>query len=153
MSEVRVAKEGTLRFVAQSGSGRTLATAASPTSGLIGYCTDFSFKSAQTITVISDRGVPDHNKQTEVMPIDITFNFLWTGTHAIPASGSGASVPMFILEYRANEPENGASGRYYQFMGNAMHSYDFKEAKEGNGITWTTKALAMSGVNNSGFIV
>lgn len=153
MAEVRVAMEGTLRFVQQSGSGRALATAATPVSGLIGYCQDFSFTSAQTITVISDRGRPDHNKQTEVMPIDINFSMLWTGTHAIPASGAGASVPMYILEFRANEPENGASGRYFQFMGCPIHSTDFKESKEGDTITWKTKALAMSGVNNSGFIV
>ncbi len=157
MSEVRVMAEGSLWWVQASGSGRVWATAATPASGLVGFVTDFSFTSAQTITTIMERGVPHHHKKTEAARIEPSFNFLWTGTNAIPSAttGTGASLPMFHLEFKATRNEDGTgagSGFYYQFMGCAFQSSDFKESKEGNNHAYKFAALAMSGVNSSGFL-
>lgn len=157
MAEVRVMMEGSLWWVQASGSGRTWATATGPASGLVGFVTDFSFTTGQTITTIMERGVPHHHKLTEKARIEPSFNFLWTGTHALPSAvtGTGASLPMFHLEFKSTRNEDGTgagSGYYYQFMGAAFQSFDFKEAKEGNNIAMKMACLAMSGANTSGFL-
>lgn len=154
MSEVRVAAEGSLWWVQASGSGRAFATGATPASGLVGYVTDFSFSSARTVTTIMERGNPDHHKESERSRIEPTFSMLWTGNHARPtASGSGASMPMFHLEFKALRPEDFAgSGFYYQFHGAALQSFDFKEAKEGDNISMKYAALAMTGPTASGYL-
>jgi hypothetical protein len=153
MAEVRTQFEGSLWWVQASGSGRTWATAATPASGLVGFCTDMSFTSGQTITTVSDRGIPHHHKVTEKARIEPTFSLMWTGQHAVPtATGGGASVPMFHLELKSLEPENAGSGRYYQFHGCALQSFDFKEAKDGNTVTMKCAALAMNGVTASGYL-
>ncbi len=146
--------EGSLWWVQASGSGRTWATAATPNSGLVGYVTDFSFSSAATITTIMERGTPDHHKLTERSRIEPTFSFLWTGTNARPtATGTGASVPMFHLEFKAIRPEDFAgSGYFYQFHGCAAQSIDFKEAKEGDNISMKIACLAMNGPTASGYL-
>lgn len=158
MSEVRVGMEGSLSWVQASGSGRTWATATGPASGVaMAFITDFSFTSGQTITTIMDRGRPHHHKQTEVAPIDVSFSFNWTGQNAIPSAttGTGASVPMFHYEFKSTRNEDGSgagSGYYYQFMGAAFLSTDFKEAKEGDTHAYKIRALAMSGANTSGYL-
>lgn len=154
MSEVRVAAEGSLWWVQASGSGRAWATAATPASGLVGYVTDFSFSSARTVTTIMERGLPDHHKESERSRIEPTFSMLWTGNHARPtATGTGASMPMFHLEFKATRPEDFAgSGFYYQFHGAALQSFDFKEAKEGDNISMKYAALAVTGPTASGYL-
>lgn len=157
MAEARIQAEGSLWWVQASGSGRTWATAASPASGLMGLVTDFSFTSGATVTTIMERGLPHHNKISERARIEPSVSFLWTGTHAMPSAvtGTGASVPMFHLEFKATRNEDGTgagSGYYFQFMGAAMQSFDFKEAKEGDNITMKFACLAMSGANVSGFL-
>lgn len=152
MAEVRVMREGTLRWVAASGSGNSWSTASAPQSGVFGFVDSFDFASAQTVTTVSDRGTPNHHKVTDATPIDLNVTFKWTGTAPVPASGDGASVPMFHLEYRANEPENAGSGRYYQFYGAAMVNANFTEGMEADTIQQAFRCLAMSGVNNTGYL-
>lgn len=154
MPEARTLLEGELRWVQASGSGRTWATAATPASGIVGFCAGVTITSGQTITTIMNRGIPDHHKKTEAAAIDISFDMLWTGTYALPtASGGGASVPMWHYEFRTSAPELGAaSAYYYQFYGCPMVSVDIKEAKEGDTVSIKTKALGMSGANTSGYL-
>lgn len=145
MPEVRVQGEGSLWWVQASGSGRTWATASAPASGLIGFCTDFTFKSALKVITVKDRGVPDHHKNVGRDPIDISFGFLWTGSNPAAATASGASLPMVHLEYKAQRPELAtASGYYYQFFGVPLESLDFSEAEEGNTVKMMGKALGMA---------
>lgn len=123
----------------------------------MGLVTDFSFSSAATITTIMERGTPHHHKLTERSRIEPSVSFLWTGNNAMPSAitGTGASVPMFHLEFKATRNEDGTgagSGYYYQFMGAAMQSFDFKEAKEGDNLTLKFACLAISGANTSGFL-
>lgn len=150
--EVRVQAEGAFRWVQASGSGRVWATASAPQSGLVGFCTEFSFTSAQNIVTIKERGRPDHHKIVGQEPIEVSVTFLWTGTNPMPVSGSGASVPMEHLEFKALRPEYGNSGFYYQFYGAAVPSLEFSEAEEGDTITMTFNCLGMSGVNTTGYL-
>ena len=153
MSEIRIQMEGSLRLVQASGSGRTWATAASPPSAIVAFVQAFSFNSAQTDTIISDRGRPDHHKITEFMPIDVTFDCGWTGQFTGWLSASGASVPLVHAEWRASAQELGAgTGYYYQFYGLATNSFKITEDKAGNKVSISMKALAMSGANSTGFL-
>lgn len=152
MAEVRVMAEGVLRHVQASGSGRSWATASAPVSGVAGFVRSFTFTSARTLATVMERGVPDHHKEASRQPIDLTVNFAWTGAHMAPATGASASVPMHHLEYRANEPENGGSGRYYQFYGAAQQSVQFTEGENENTIQIQYRCLGMSGANASGFL-
>lgn len=151
MPEVRVQSEGVLRHVQASGSGRTWATASAPASGVVGFVRSFSFTSARNVVTVSERGVPDHHKEGSRTPIDLTVNFAWTGAHHVPASGSGASMPMDHLEFRANEPENAGSGRYYQFYGAAQVSTQFTEGEEDT-IQVQYRCLGMNGPTASGYL-
>lgn len=145
MAEVRVQAEGILRWVQASGSGRTWATASAPASGIIGFCTEFSYKSAMNVIQIMDRGVPDHHKRVGQNPIEVSFGCLWTGTHPTIATASGASLPMVHLEFKSTQNEvSTASGFYAQFMGVPLESIDFAEAEDGNTLKYMGKALAMA---------
>ena len=62
MAEVRTNFEGSLRYVQGSGSGTSWATASAPVTGLIGYVTNLTWTSAQDFLVVSDNGVPTHQK-------------------------------------------------------------------------------------------
>lgn len=154
MSEVRVHAEGTLWYVQASGTGRTWTTGATPVSGLLGYVDGFQYTSAQTIQTITERGIPDHHKVTMKAPIDVSFNFMWTGGTPSAASGSGATVPMWHLEFRASAAEigNGSTGFYHQFMGVASESIAFTENPDGDKIAAKMRALAMVGPTGSGYI-
>lgn len=158
MSEVRVMQEGTLRFVQASASGGDAsglgvwATASAPASGLFAYVQSFSFTSARQMTTISDRGKPTHHKETSKDPINLTFQCLWTGETPFPASADGASIQAWHLEFRANNPEEGGTGRYYQFHGVAVQQTQFTENAEGNTIDFTTMALGMNGATGSGYL-
>jgi hypothetical protein len=153
MAEVRTMAEGTLRHVQASGSGRTWATAAAAPAGLMGYVQSFSFNSAQTITTIMERGVPDHHKVTEKSPITVNIDFLWTGSALTYLTASGSTVPMVHLELRASAQEYGAgTAFYYQFMGAALESVKLDEAKEGDKVSMSFVTLAMTGPTASGYL-
>lgn len=152
MAEIRNMREGMLRWVQASGSGNGWATATSPASGVFGFVRSFSFTSAQTIQTISDRGTPNHHKVVSKDPPSLTVNIAWTGNLPTALSGTGASVPMFHLEYRANEPENGNSGRYAQFYGAPVQQWQFTEADTEDTIAFTFPLLGMSGWNASGYL-
>lgn len=154
MAEVRIQSEGTLWFVQASGSGRTWATGGTPPSGLLGYVQQFSMTSAQTDTVIMERGIPDHHKITQKAPIDVSFTYLWTGGRPTALTASGASVPMYHLEYRASAPEigNGTTGFYHQFMGAALVQTQLTEQAEGTQVVEQYRCLAMVGPTGSGYI-
>lgn len=152
MAEVRVQAEGALRWVQASGSGRTWTTASAPASGLIGFCTEFSFTSAQRVVTVENRGVPDHHKVVGKDPVELNVTFLWAGSDPWPGSGSGASVPMHHLEFKASRPEDGGSGYYYQFYGAVPTNIEFSEAEEGDTIARSYMCLGMSGANASGYL-
>jgi hypothetical protein len=152
MPEVRTMAEGTLWFVQASGSGRTWATASAPASGLVAYVQSFSHTSAQNITTISERGIPDHHKFASKSPIDVTFTCLWTGAFTGMLTASGSTVPMMHLEHRASAAELGASGFYHQYHGSVLTNIAFNEAEAGNTIALSFRALAMNGPTASGYI-
>lgn len=152
MAEVRIMREGAFRWVYASGSGTAWTTASAPGSGLFGYVDSFSFTSAQTIQTQMERGTPTHHKVVDKQPINLTVNFRWTGYLPSAVSGSGASVPMMHLEYRANEPENGGSGRFYQFYGAPIQQEQFTENAQGDTFALTFPCLGMSGANSSGYL-
>lgn len=153
MTETRVMMEGVLSVVAASGSGSTWATAAGAAGATVAYVRSFSFTSAADFTTVMDRGVPSHQKLTKRNPIDVNFQVGWTGSFPTGASGGGATVPMFHLQYRSNRPEDGAtSAFYFMFMGVPFLDFAFAEAEEGNTLTIKSKALAMIGPTGSGYI-
>lgn len=137
-----------------SGSGKTWATASAAATGLLGYVQQFSFTSAVQIATIMERGIPDHHKVTQKTPIDLTVQYMWTGGFFDAGSGSGASVPMLHLEFRAARPEvgDGTSAFYYQFHGVTRISNQVSEQAEGDTINITYRALAMTGPTGSGYI-
>jgi hypothetical protein len=143
--------EGELRFVQASGSGRTWATGTSPVSGIFAYVRSMSYTSGATINVVNERGIPDHNKLVSRQPIAVTVNCAWTGGIPSAASGSGASVPMFHLEYRASAAETPTTGQYLQFMGVPLVSTQWTEGDEDT-MAFTFQALAMVGPTGSGFL-
>lgn len=151
-TQIRATIDGSLRAVQASGSGRAWATAAAPISGLFGFIESFSFTSAATITTMMERGVPDHHKTTEKAPIDVTLDFKWVGTAFGFATASGASMPLHHLEVRYSALETPGTGYYYQFHGCAIQSTKFNEAKDGNKVSLTIRALAMVGPTASGFL-
>lgn len=156
MPEVRIMAEGTLRYVQGSGSGRSWGTASAPASGLYGYVQSFTFNSAQTVTTIMERGIPDHHKITQKSPLDVTFELLWTGSAAgINAlTASGVSIPHFHIEFRASAGDMAGtpSAYFYQFHGAALQSVGFTENAEGDRIALTFRALGMNGPTGSGYL-
>ena len=154
MAEVRIQAEGSLRFVRASGSGRTWATGAAAPAGILAYVRSFDYTSAQTITTVMDRGLPDHHKATQFAPIDVTFRCAWTGAYPSAVSGSGATVPMLHLEHRASAAEigNGTTGVFHQFIGGALVSNKFTEGADENTIDLTYRFLSMVGPTGSGYL-
>lgn len=153
MAEIRTMSEGAVWWVQASGSGNAWATASAPASGLYGFVRSFTFTSGQTVQTVMDRGVPNHQKITSKQPISVNLNFAWTGTHPTAASGAGASVPMFHLEYKADRPEASASAYYFQFFGAAQQSNQFSEGEQEDTIQQSWVALGMNGPTGSGYLV
>lgn len=152
MAEVRIAQEGSLQWVQQSGTGTTWATASAPTSGVFGFVRSFSFTSGATIQQIADRGRPSHNKTVSFQPIQVTVNVDWTGFQISAASGSGASTPMIMLEYRASAAETPTTGRYFQFMGVPVNNIQYTENENADTQQYTFNALAMIGPTGTGYL-
>ena len=154
-NEVRTMQEGILRWVQASGSGTTWATASAPQSGVVGYVQSFSHTNpnAKEYTTIRDRGVKTHHKFMQDPDLEVTFEFLWTGTYAYPtATASGASVPMFHLEYRASAVENPGTGYYYQYYGCVMNADNLTENAEGDTVSLTFIPLKINGPSGSGYL-
>lgn len=153
MAEVRIQAEGSLWWVQASGSGNVWATASAPASGLMAYMQSFTYISAQTIATISDRGVPIHHKVQSKQPITLNPQFLWTGTYPTALTASGASVPLFHLEFKATQPEiaNG-TGRYLEFLGAAMPSLQFTEQPAGDQVNLQFVCLGLVGPTGSGYL-
>jgi hypothetical protein len=143
-----------MRAVQASGSGRSWATGTTPPSALLGYVQSFTFTSAQNVVTISERGVPDHHKVAAKTPIDLNVNYLWTGGGLTALTASGASMPLYHMEYRASAPEigNGTTGFYYQFMGAALVQAQLTEQAEGTVIAAQYRCLAMVGSTGSGYL-
>lgn len=159
--EVRILAEGTLRGVQASGSGRTWATAASPPSALYGFVQNgMSVTSAQTVTTIMERGIPDHHKISEKAPIKVTVSQLIsyvTGqqTPFVILTASGTTVPLQHLEWRVSAAEIGAgngTAMYYEFLGVAPESFKISEDSKGNKMDYSFTCLAMVGPTGSGFL-
>ena len=154
-NEIRTQFEGSLRFVQASGSGTAWTTAASTPSGIVGFVNSFNFVSAQTVTTMSDRGVPLHHKITQRAPITVNYEFMWTGSAAalLPLTASGTNAPMYHLEYRASAAERGSnSAIYYQFFGVALQQFTVTEQADGTRISLQAVALGMNGPTASGYL-
>ena len=151
-AEVRNAGEGTLRWVVPSGTGVSWATGSAPVSGLFGYVRSFDYTSAATYYEALERGVPHHRKRVSKQPITINVTFDWSGYVPTAVTGSGHSVPMFHLEHKAAIPEAAATGRYHQFHGVVVPSYQMTEGDEADTFTLQMNALAMIGPTASGFL-
>lgn len=153
MAEVRTQAEGLLRWVQASGSGLTWATASAPASGIVGFVQSFSHTNPTEFTVIRDRGRISHHKFSQEGDKEVSLEFLWTGNYAVPtATASGASVPMFHLEFRASAAETPGTGFYYQYHGCVYTTNDFTENAEGDSIKLTLRPLAVNGPTGSGFL-
>ncbi len=153
MAEARIMAEGTLRSVQASGSGRTWATAAAAPTSLLGYVQSFSYSSAQTISTIMERGVPDHHKVTNKERITVDIEYIWTGSALNFLTSSGTTVPLVHLEHRASAAELGAATAFYhQFHGCALMNRTITEAAEGNRVREQYVALAMNGPTASGYL-
>lgn len=151
MAEARTFLEGELRFVQASGSGKTWATASAPVSGIFAFVRSMNYTSGAIVNAVMERGTPDHWKLNSRQPIQITVNAVYTGGVPSAASGSGASVPMFHLEYRASAAETPTTGRYMQFHGVPLISYQWTEGDEDT-LALTFQALACNGPTASGFL-
>ena len=154
MTEIRNLREGSLRWVYASGSGLVWTTASAAASGLLGYVTNFTCASARTYEAVGDRGIPTHWKHVDVQPVTLSWDLLWGITANYPGntSGSGASVPMIHVEFKATAPESGGGSVWEQYHGVVIDSIAFTESNPANTQTWTCRALAMSGPTGTGFM-
>ncbi len=152
-NEVRVHAEGSLRWV-QASATTGWRTASAPQSGILAFTEKVSHESGRTLTVIKDRGIPNHFKETERNEIKIDVDVLWTGALPTAASGAGVTVPLYHLELRASAEELGAgSAWYYQYHGVAPESIKVDPSnKDGGKVTLSFKALSMNGPTASGYL-
>ena len=160
MAEVRVAMEGTLGWVQQSGSGTSWATASAALSGAnMAYVRGFSYNSGLRTVQVANRGIPDHNKVVGKDAINGSFSVAYANTADMPtklsATGAGASVMMIMLEYRMKIPEvalSAGSGIYYQFYGVPPAALAFAEGDNENTMAFNFVALGMNGPTASGYL-
>ena len=159
MSEVRVMVDGALSLVQASASGggasgaRVWATASAPASAMnIAYVDSFSYTSARQIATQSNRGLPTHHKYTQSDPIQVSFTVRWTGQFTGLATASGATMPLAHLEFKASNPEDGGTGRFYQFQGVAFQQDQFTENADADTLQFTLVALGMNGPTGSGYL-
>ena len=151
--EGRNAREGSLWWVANSGTGTAWSTGSAPLSGLFGHVRTFDHTSAVTYYAVMERGKPHHWKMGDQSPITLNVTFDWTGHSVSALSGSGASVPLIHLEHKALSPELASeTGRYHQFYGVVIPSQQNTEAGDGDTITLQMQALGMLGPTASGYL-
>lgn len=154
--EIRNKMEGSLYWVQGSGNTNVWATASAPSSGLLGFVTNFTFTSGQTIVMISDRGIPNHPKVTSKQAPQLSFTINEGITAQYPENvitASGASMPLLHLEFKQAVPETPSiTGNYYQFHSVPLQQIVFTEAEDANTRAYTMQAVGMSGVNPSGFL-
>ena len=159
-AEVNIFAEGTFRVVQASGSGRTWGTGATPPSALLGYVQNgMNINSAQTVTTIMERGLPDHHKISEKAPIKVSITQLHTYQTATInqmaiLTASGTTVPLMHAEWRISAAEvgNGTTGMYYEFLGIATESIKITEDSKGNKLDFSFVCLGMVGPTGSGFL-
>lgn len=154
MPEVRNMREGSLAWIqakysANANGERVYATAVGAQSGLVGFVDSFTFGSAQTMQVQSERGTPNHTKKVDDQPISVTVGLRWTAFRppawGITGGGAGATVPECNLEFRQRAPEIGpGSAFYHRLIGVPMLMSDqFTEGAQQNTKQLTVHALAM----------
>lgn len=157
-NEIRIHREGTLRWVQASGTAGW-ATASAPASGLIGFVQagfDFFMPLAKKYETILNRGIPSHHKLVELEPGKASFTVLWGVTGDWPAiiTSSGVSTPQVHLEFRMQQDElAAASGLYYQLTNCVELSRKITEEANGNKIVFSYQYLTGIGPTGSGYIV
>lgn len=178
MPEVRVWREGTLRWVEASAgpgisatgwvTGAAVATATSTAawgalSGLIGFVQPgFTFNYPREFSTPEDRGTPVMHKWARVPVVEATFRVLdgitgdWpTGNTAIGPSALGlTNPPQFHFEFREQIPavESNLTGIYYQLMGARILDRVHTEQAEGNMVEFRVRAMAVQGPTGSGYL-
>jgi len=153
-NEVRVMAEGALtRVGAGTGSANGWITASAASGVTFAFVRSFSFRSAQTIAEIKERGNPHHFKIAGRDPIEVTYRCAWTGQRVYSASGIASTVPNEHLEFKALAQEEGsASALYYQFYGGVPVNANFQESENEDTIEWTWRFLGMNGPTASGYL-
>jgi hypothetical protein len=97
-----------------------------------------------------------HHKIAGQEPVEVQFTYLQavTANIANPATASGVSTPQVHFELRSQDNEvAAASAQYWQFQNCVLVSRGWTETEEGNQFQETWRALAISGVNASGYIL
>lgn len=157
MSEVRTLQEGTLAHCKMSGTGNSWVTAsgAGAQTGTLGFVRSFTYTSAETINLISDRGVPSHFKKGPTPAINISMTVaMATSAQVFSAlgGGAGATVGTYGLEHRATAPEDGLS-IFHHFYGFAVNSIAMTEGENENTYDIQGQALGYVGPTASGYIL
>jgi hypothetical protein len=154
--EARIFAEGALRWVQASGTG-AWATASAAATALVGFVqAGTTFNSAANVITVTERGRPHHHKIAGQEPVEVQFTYLQavTANIANPATASGVSTPQVHFELRSQDNEvAAASAQYWQFQNCVLVSRGWTETEEGNQFQETWRALAISGVNSSGYIL
>lgn len=155
MPEVRVFREGTLRWVQASGTG-AWNTASAPRSGLIGFVqAGFDFVQQKDFIQVMDRGVPKHHKLVSVQGGKASFNVLFGVTADYPdiITSSGVSTPQIHLEFRQQMDEvAAASGLYFQLLNAVELGRKFTEDPQGNKYQINFEYLSSVGPTGSGYL-
>ena len=95
MTEIRVKKEGTLRWVQASGTGNAWATASAPASGTIGFVQDFSVNAGDNYTqIFNNDGTVSHHKHVGSVAPQVSFSVLHgvTAEYPVAATARGSKA-------------------------------------------------------------
>ncbi len=171
--EVRIWREGELRWVEASGTGAgtwqtasavatgTGTAAWAPASALIGYVrAGLSFDRTWNYTTVGDRGYPKHHKFQSEEPVETTFEIVFGITADIPSANTavgpsalGVSRVNFNFEFKMREEEVAtASGIYYQFYKSQILRQGFSESEDGDTLGFTIRSLSVNGPTGSGYL-
>ena len=175
--EIRVWREGELRWVEASGTGvnawqtasavpastgtgyNTAAWAAR--SGTIGYVrAGLSFDETWNYATVSDRGLPKHHKYQGKEPVETTFEILFGITADMPSANTavgpsalGVSRVAYNFELKMREEEVAtASGIYYQFHKSQVLRRGLSESEDGDTMGFTVRSLDTNGPTGSGYL-
>lgn len=159
MPEIRVLQEGTLRWVLASGqTGTAWSTAATPTSGLVGFIQPgWTFNDPREYATPEDRGIPSHHKLIRRAPVEASFRVLEGVTADWPinvATATGSTVPAFHLEWKQAVPavEAATTGIYYRIHRCVLLDAPVTEQAEGNVHEFRVRGLIASGPSNTGYL-
>ena len=155
MTEVRNRSEGTLYWVAASGSGIGWVTASGASGKIFAYVRDNTHTSGRTIQTVSDRGIPIHHKFVSKEPVQVSYTVAWGVTANYPdfpaLTAQGSTVPMILIEYKATATEEGKAV-YFQYQGCAHNSLAWAEGDTENTQQFAFVALGMNGPTASGYL-